>query len=155
MAEKLTARIVQVTRWEAWSDPEFRQLTTHHKLLWQYITTGPHATYAIPGLYRLTFAEIYDRVGLTFDDGLRVAPETVAEFGAWFVERKRMQYDSAVGLLRIPGCAADIRYESAEKVAGKLNKIPHCKLKDRHIEELMQAASDEDVIDLFAQCRGR
>lgn len=155
MEEYEKARIVQVSRWDPWSDAEFRQMGTAQKLLWQFIATGPHAVYGIPGLFKLTFAQVYERVGLRSDSGEAVPRNDAAEMCNDFIRRGWMQIDNAVGLVRIPNVAADMSPRQAHQVGRLLAKIQPCLLKDLHIQELIDAVSTQDAADLLTEQMGR
>lgn len=155
MAKHEKARIVQVSRWDPWCDPEFRRMGTTQKLLWQFIATGPHAVYGIPGLFNLTFAQVYERVCLQSEASEAVSRNDAAEMCNDFIRRCWMQIDNAVGLVRIPNVAADMSPSQAYRVSKLLAKIQPCTLKDLHIEELMDAVSTQEAADLLEEQMGR
>lgn len=155
MGDYEKARIVQVSRWDPWSDAEFRQMGTAQKLLWQFIATGPHAVYGIPGLFRLTFAQVYERVGLRSETGEEVSRNAAADMANDFIRRGWMQIDNAVGLVRIPNVAADMSPQQAGRVGTLLAKIPPCALKDEHIQELMDEVSTQHAANILARQMGR
>jgi len=155
MAGYEKAKLVQMSRWEPWADAYFRAMSSHQKLAWMFITTGPHTYPAVPGLYRLTFAQVYERLDLRHDNGEPLTRKELAEITRDFFRQGYMKGDGITGLIRVSGVTADMPMSSATVVCSQLSKLPACDLKDEHIVEMMEAVSSPDVIDLLSHQLGR
>ena len=155
MAGHDKAKLVQVYRWEPWADATFRAMSSHQQLVWMFISTGPHTYPAVPGLYRLTFSQVYERLDLRHENGEPFAPIEVAEMTRDFMRLGYMKVDATAGLARLSGVTADMTLASAVVTCNQLAKLPACDLKDEHIVEMMQAVSSEEVVELLAHQLGR
>jgi hypothetical protein len=149
------AKLVQMSRWDPWADGTFRSMNSNQKLAWMFISTGPHTYPAVPGLYRLTFAQLYERLDLRHESGEALTRKEVAEITREFFKQGYMRGDGVAGLARLPGVTADMSMTSALVVCSQLVKLPACDLKDEHIVEMMEAVSSQEVIDLLSHQLGR